>query len=158
MKALSGTSWPVAGTDVDILERVGTLLELRSDLHHHVILVESLVHRGDLPLAKGVVERVVDGLRSDAQAAGRVAVDHQAGLQAVVLQIAVHILKLRDRLQFLLHHGRPGEQVLAGCRLASVYWNCALPARPPICTSCAACRKSVAPGTRASLGRSRLMT
>ena len=44
-----------SGTDVDILERIGTLLELLSHLHHHVVLVDSLVHRGDLPLAKGVV-------------------------------------------------------------------------------------------------------
>ena len=43
------------GLDVDILERIGTLLELLSHLHHDVILVHSLIHGGDLPLAKCVV-------------------------------------------------------------------------------------------------------
>ena len=112
MNALSGTSLTRSRTDIDILERIGALLELLSHLHHHVVLVDSLVHGGDLPLAKGVVQRVIDRLRSQAQAGSRIAVDDQAGFQCAVLQIAIHVLKLRDRSQLLFHHGRPGEQVL----------------------------------------------
>ena len=54
-------------------------LRWNSRLHfeHHVVLVELREHRRDLPLAEGVVERVVDHLRRDAQARGGVAVDHQ---------------------------------------------------------------------------------
>ncbi len=51
-------------------------------------------------------------LRRNAQAAGGVAVDHQARLQAPVLQITVHVAKLRDGLQLLLHDGRPAKKVL----------------------------------------------
>src|SRR5437660_3546053 len=40
------------GVDVDILERIGTLLELLSHFHHNVILINSLIDGGDLPLAK----------------------------------------------------------------------------------------------------------
>ena len=112
MNALSGTSRPRGGPDIDILERIGTLLELLSHLHHDMVLVNSLIHGGDLPLAKGVVQRVIDYLRRQAQARGRIAVDDQAGFQCAVLQIAIHILKLRDRSQLLLHQGRPSEQVL----------------------------------------------
>ena len=46
---------PGTGLDIDVLERVWRLLELLSHFHHHVVLVNSFIHRGDLPLAKGVV-------------------------------------------------------------------------------------------------------
>src|ERR1700730_14749188 len=52
--------------DIDILERIGTLLELLSHFHHDMVLVNSLIHGGDLPLAKGVVQRVIDYLRGHA--------------------------------------------------------------------------------------------
>ena len=83
-------------TQVDILEPVGAPLELRIDLHHHKILVHGLVHRGDLPLAKSVVERAVDAVCRDAQAAGGIAIDHQARLESVVLQVRVHIQESGD--------------------------------------------------------------
>src|SRR5262250_505431 len=42
--------------------------------------------------------------------------------------------------------------------LCSVYWYCELLMRPPMRTSCTACRKRVAPGTWASLPRRRWIT
>ena len=50
---------------------------------HDVILVQLREYGGDLPLAVGVVEGLVDRGRRDAEARGRVAVDHQRGLQAL---------------------------------------------------------------------------
>ena len=107
---------------------------------------------------KASYKRVIDYLRRHAQAGSRIAVDYQAGFQCVVLQIAIHILKLRDRSQLLLHQRAPKRASPAGCH-------------PAACTGIARCRfarlfarpvrgaiKSVAPGTRASLGRSRFMT
>ena len=62
---------------IDILERIRALLEFGIDLHHYVILIDASVNGGDLPLAKGVVERVIDGAGRDAQAPGGGTVDHQ---------------------------------------------------------------------------------
>ena len=84
------------GLHIDIPERVGSLLEGLSHLHHHVILVCSLVHGGDLPLAKGVVQSVIDDPRIEAEAAGRIAINDQAGSQRAVLQIAIYVLNLRN--------------------------------------------------------------
>ena len=55
---------------------------------------------------------------------------------------------------------RRGAHVLSSSRLSltSVYWYCAWLMRPPSRTSCVACKNSVAPGTCASLGRSRAIT
>ena len=56
----------------------GSCLELRLRFQNHVVLVELRVHRVDLALAEGVVERVVDGRRRDAQPRCGDAVDRQA--------------------------------------------------------------------------------
>src|SRR5207249_3352990 len=55
---------------------------------------------------------------------------------------------------------RRGAHALSSSRLSltSVYWYCAWLTRPPRRTSCIAWRNSVAPGTSASLGRSRAIT
>ena len=50
-------------------------LQLRQDLHDHVIAVLLGEILGDLPLAERVVERVVDQLRADAVARGLIAID-----------------------------------------------------------------------------------
>ena len=56
-----------------------------------MILVQRRIHGRDLALAEGVVERVVDQLRRDAETRRRAAVDITIGLQPVVLLIAVDI-------------------------------------------------------------------
>ena len=133
------------------------LPELRVHLHDHVVLVERGVHRRDLALAEGVVERVVDGLRRDAEARGRRAVDRQRGLEALDLLIAVDVGELGQLPQPLR---APRGAQSSSSRTSSpwsVYWYCAALARPPMRRSCTAWRKSVAPGTWASFGRSRAM-
>ena len=51
------------------------------------------------PLPEGVVERIVEQLRRDAEARGRVAVVRQLGLQALILLVAVDVGEDRDFLQ-----------------------------------------------------------
>ena len=51
-----------------LLERVRVVLVLADHLHDDVVLVEPRVHGGDLALAEGVVEHVVDGLHGEAEA------------------------------------------------------------------------------------------
>ncbi len=74
-----------------LLQKVGILPVLRRHFHHHVILVQRRVHGGDLALAEGVVQGVVDQLRRDAEArrGGAIISDH--GLQALILLVAVHV-------------------------------------------------------------------
>ena len=55
------------GADIDVLQRLRALPVLRRDLHDHVVLVERVVDGRDLALAEGVVERVVDLARVDAE-------------------------------------------------------------------------------------------
>ena len=65
---------------VQMAQRVGGELPGRIDLQDDAVLVELGVQRGDLALAEGVVQRVVNGLYGHAQARGGVAVDLQGGL------------------------------------------------------------------------------
>ena len=87
------------GFHIDAGERTQVLAKLRINLQHHVILVELGKHGGDLALAKSVIERIVNGLRQDSKTRGRIAVNHQVGLQPVVLLIAGYVAQLRKRLQ-----------------------------------------------------------
>ncbi len=81
----------VAGFDVEIVQRGRVGLEVLTHFHHHVVLVELRENGGDLALAEGVVERVVDVGHGDAQPGRGVAIDDQLGAQALVLQIAGHV-------------------------------------------------------------------
>ena len=97
---------------IDILQGLGSLLELRRNLHDHVILIERPVHRRNLPLPKGVVERVVQGLRSNSQTAGRVAIDDQLRLQSLILLVRILVAQFRQRPQLLQQPRRPVVQVI----------------------------------------------
>jgi hypothetical protein len=86
---------PLEDGSIDVLQGLGALPEARLDLHHHVILVERAVHDRNLALAEGVVERVVDELRGDAEARRGGPVDHQRRLPSPILLIAAQIDELR---------------------------------------------------------------
>eukprot|EP01022_Parablepharisma_sp_SALTPOND_P004196 TRINITY_DN118_c0_g1_i13.p1 TRINITY_DN118_c0_g1~~TRINITY_DN118_c0_g1_i13.p1 ORF type:complete len:2030 (+),score=744.92 TRINITY_DN118_c0_g1_i13:50280-56369(+) len=98
------------GHQVDAVQRRGAVLEFRLDLHHHAILVRLRIDGGDEALAEGVVERIVDGGRGDAQARGSIAVDLDVGLQTLVLQVGGHIGQFRLLLQAGDQLGHPGAE------------------------------------------------
>ena len=77
--------------DVNIFQSVGILPILRLHLHHHMILIERGVHGRHLALAKGIVERIVDGLGAQPESRRGRAIDDQAGLQSFVLLIAIDV-------------------------------------------------------------------
>ncbi|MND67464.1 hypothetical protein D3C80_588800 [compost metagenome] len=60
-------------------------------LQHHAILVGLGVNRGDQPLTKGVIQRVIDIRHADTQTAGRVAVDVHVCRQPFILPVAAHV-------------------------------------------------------------------
>ena len=95
------------GAQVNILQSLGRLLELRRDFHDHVVLVERTVHGGDLPLSEGVVERIVDVLRGYTQPAGGVAIDHQLRLQSLILLVGIHVAQFRQAAHFLQQQRTP---------------------------------------------------
>ena len=68
------------GWDEDVVESLRASLELGIDFHNYVILIHALVNRGDLSLAKRVVEHAINGAGSYAQATGRFTIDHQSRL------------------------------------------------------------------------------
>ena len=104
---------------INILQGFGSLLELRRNFHDHVILVQRPVHGGNLPLPKGVVESIVQGLRSDPHPAGGVAIDHQLGLQSFILLVGVLVAQFRQGPQLLQQARRPVVQVVRDSRSAA---------------------------------------
>ena len=56
-----------------------------------MVLVQRAIHGRDLALAEGVVKGVVEGLGAHPKTAGGVAVDHELGLQTVILLVSVHV-------------------------------------------------------------------
>ena len=77
--------------DVNIVQRCRIELESRVGFENDVVLVELGVKRIDLPLAESIVKRVVDGLRRDAEARSRGAIDGQCRGHAAQLLIRRHI-------------------------------------------------------------------
>ena len=67
------------------------LLIVRRHFENHVELIGLRINRRYLPLAEGIVKRVVDILRRDAQPPGRIAIDIDQQSEAVVLLIARNI-------------------------------------------------------------------
>ena len=100
------------GAYEDILQRIRVLVKLRGHLHDHVILVQLPVHGRNLPLAKGIVQRVIHILRTDSQPGGGVAVNDNLLLQAAVLLIGRDVGQLMQHPQFLQQARRPGIQVV----------------------------------------------
>ena len=108
----AGCTGDGAGLDVDAVERVGAELILRIDLHHHEVLVERGVHGGDLALAEGVVEDLVDGGGGDAEARGGVAIDDQGCGQALVLLVGGDVAQLGHGAHAREQLRRPGVQLV----------------------------------------------
>src|SRR4029077_5560558 len=95
------------GAHVNIFQGGGSLAKTFVDFHYHVILIELRENGGDLPLAEGVVERVVNVGGQNAEARGGVAVDGQRGEQAVVQLVGGNVAQVRQCLQFLHKFWRP---------------------------------------------------
>ena len=81
---------------VNILQRIRILLEARIHFHHHVVLIELRENRRHLPLAKRVVQRIVDVRRENAQPRSRIAVDRQRRQQTVIQLVCGHVAQLRQ--------------------------------------------------------------
>ena len=65
-----------------------------------MILVRLGEYGRDLTLAEGVVKRIVDILRSDAEARSRIAIDVEHQSESIALLIARDIPELVDSLKF----------------------------------------------------------
>src|SRR5713226_1060083 len=82
-----------------------------SDFQHDVILIQAFVNVGDLALAEGIAESVVNVLNGDAETAGGVTVDDDGTLQAMHLLVGVDVAQLGDFLQALHDDGGPVNEV-----------------------------------------------
>src|ERR1019366_9271095 len=86
--------------NVNVLERIGILLETRINFENNVILIELGKHRGDLTLAERVVKDIINGGWKDSEARCGIAINDEHGLQAEILLIAGDVTQLRKKLKF----------------------------------------------------------
>ena len=87
------------GANVDVGQIFRPAVQLGLGFQHDAVLVQLREQDKYLPLAEGVVQRVVDHLRRDPQPRGGIAIDHHLGLQAFALLIAGHIAQFGQGLQ-----------------------------------------------------------
>src|SRR6266436_2832358 len=97
---------------INIFQRIRILLELRVHFEDHVILIELSKNRGDLPLAKSIVKRVVNVGGKNAEARGGVAVDGDGSDEALIQLVAGDIAKFRKRFQFVDEARSPVSKLL----------------------------------------------
>ncbi len=72
-----------------------------------MVLIQLRVHGGDLALAKGIIERIVEHRGVDAEACRCITVDGQRGFEAAVLLITVDVSQYRQRAHFAQDAGGP---------------------------------------------------
>ena len=101
--------------------RRGVLPIARRDLHDDVILVERVVDRRHLPLAEGVIKRVVDRAERQAEPLRRRAIDRHVGLEAGLLLVRIDVLEDVRLLQRLGQPRRPFVELGVSSE-SSVYW------------------------------------
>jgi hypothetical protein len=95
----SGTSPPVVGDFTkNTIERRHVTLQARQDLHNHLVTRKLSEILGDLALAEGIVERVVDYLRRQAIARCLIAIDRHRQSRAVCLLIRGNVAKFGQSL------------------------------------------------------------
>ena len=90
---------------IHVSQRSRILLIAGRHFENHVELIGLRIDRRYLPLAEGIVERVVDVLRGDAQPARRIAIDIDHQSEAVVLLIARDVAQFGNLLH-LVHQAR----------------------------------------------------
>ena len=93
--------------DVKAVERREVLLQFGQDFQHHEIGFELGEILRDLALAEGIVQRVVDRLRRNAEARSLVAVDGDLQPRRVGQQVAGDVGELRHGLQLVQELLRP---------------------------------------------------
>ncbi len=101
-----------ARTHVDIRQRIGGLLEFGSHFHHHMVLVERLVHDRDLRLAESVVQGVID--RSTAKCPGARRYRGRSPGRPASPRFCKSLFTSRSCgscAQLLLHDRRPVQQI-----------------------------------------------
>src|SRR5262249_34472291 len=62
-----------------------------------MVLIQLRIHGGDLALAKGIVERIVDGRGADTEAGGSGTINDQGGFEAAVLLIGEEVRQEWER-------------------------------------------------------------
>ena len=85
--------------NVEVVQHVGVELKMGLALEHDVILIHLRIHRVNLPLAKGVIQRVVDGRGRDAESRGRDPIDDQRYCESSGLLVGGNVLQFRQLLQ-----------------------------------------------------------
>src|SRR5215469_5713082 len=100
------------GSYVDVFQGVRILLELGIDFQYNAILVELGVDGGDLALAEGVVESVVDGGGQNAQAGRGVAVDNQRSEKALVELVTGNVADHGNVAEFVHKARHPVGELL----------------------------------------------
>ena len=85
------------GLDIEAVERVETLLQFGRHFQDDPVRIELGEVLGNLALAIGIVECVIDRLRRDAEARGLIAIDSHADPRRVGQQIGRDIAKFLQR-------------------------------------------------------------
>ena len=88
---LSGTCVPLLDFTYRFSSVGGIGLEVMTHFHHDVILIQLRKDGRDLPLAEGIVERVVDIGHGNAQPCRSIAVDDELSAEPLILQVAGNV-------------------------------------------------------------------
>ena len=95
-----------------MIQFVWIQLKLRLALENNVVLIHLRVHRVDLSLAEGVVQRVIDGRWRDSKTRSGGAVNYQGDSESSDLLIGGHVFQIRQLLHAVDQTARPVIQFI----------------------------------------------
>jgi hypothetical protein len=110
--ALSGTTFPCAARIYTSFKFTGDCQYFGSTSKHNVVLVDGGIHGGNLGLAEGFVERVVEHLRGNAEARSGGAVIGKPGLKTAVLLVGIDVGEQANFSHLLEQDRAPLHEIL----------------------------------------------
>lgn len=108
----------VLARQAHLVQSLRAFQPVRPVFQHHAVLVFVLVDGGHLALPEGIVQGRVHIPHGQAQAGQSVAVHREHGLEAALLNVAVHVLEQGQGRQGLLEAGGPRCADRPDCRPA----------------------------------------
>src|SRR6266852_241672 len=119
-KSTERDKFPGTGGHVNRLEGLRTRLEFRRDFQHDVILVDAFIDVGDLALAEGVAQGVVNIQHIDAETAGGGAIDNDGAFEPVHLLVGIDVAQIGNFGQVLLKNRSPMSEIVEAVGLERV--------------------------------------
>ncbi len=95
-------------------------MKFRRNFQNDMVLIQPFINIGDLALAEGIAQDIIDVLNGDSQPSRGIAIDRKIGLQALILLVGIDIAQFRNLAKSIHDDGSPVIKIVEIVSLQSV--------------------------------------